>query len=63
MNKQEKIKEILQNHFRSVGCAMCQNHTTKEYCKYCIPIQHNNMWNISDEYSTRIASEILEELE
>lgn len=62
MNNKERIQEIIQNHFRSVGCAMCQNNITKEHCPYCIPIQHNNMWHISREYSEKIANEIFDEL-
>jgi recombinational DNA repair protein RecR len=60
--KQQKIsqiQEVLQAHLRSVGCATCEGNKTKEYCKYCTPIQHNNMWRISREYAESIAEDIL----
>lgn len=60
MTKQKiTISNIIQNYFKSVGCATCQGNIEKHNCKYCTPVEHNNMYHVSKTYADEIAEEIL----
>ena len=59
-SKKDAIIELLQQYLSSAGCSTCEGNKNKKYCKYCTPIQHNNMWRISREYAETIAEDILE---
>ena len=58
-DKKDEITKVIQQYLRSAGCSTCEGNKTREYCQYCTPIQHNNMWRVSRDYAESIAEDIL----